>query len=81
MPHTASFFFKSIAKNCVRVNPFMNSVSIAVSPSGSLEKGVIYIMKSDDGRVRDSTVKIGDSLVIVSSGSELYDTMPGMLHL
>lgn len=42
---------------------------------------VNYMMKSDDGKVRHSTVKIGDSLVMISSGTEQFQSMPCMLHL
>lgn len=39
------------------------------------------IMKSDDGSIRHSTVKIGDSLVMISDGTEQFEPMPCMLHL
>ena len=42
---------------------------------------VDYMMKSDDGKIRHSTVKIGDSLIMISSGTEQYQPMPCMLHL
>jgi uncharacterized glyoxalase superfamily protein PhnB len=42
---------------------------------------VTYMIKSDDGIVRHATVKIGDSMVMVSNGTEIYKPMPCMLHL
>jgi uncharacterized glyoxalase superfamily protein PhnB len=42
---------------------------------------VTYMMKSEDGVVRHATVRIGDSLVMVSSGRERYASRPSMLHL
>lgn len=42
---------------------------------------VEYMMKSDDGEIRHSTVRIGDSPVMISSGNEEYKPMPCMLHL
>ncbi len=39
------------------------------------------MMKSDDGSIRHSTVKIGDSLVMISDGTKQYEPMPCMLHL
>lgn len=45
--------------------------------SGEVE----YLMKSEDGKIRHSTVRIGDSLIMVSSGTKRYKPMPCMLHL
>jgi uncharacterized glyoxalase superfamily protein PhnB/catechol 2,3-dioxygenase-like lactoylglutathione lyase family enzyme len=39
------------------------------------------VMKSDDGVVRHATVKIGDSLLMFSSGTDLYGGRPATLHL
>lgn len=39
------------------------------------------MMKSDDGKVRHSTVRIGDSPVMISSGNEEHKPRPCMLHL
>jgi len=38
-------------------------------------------MKSDDGVVRHATVKIGDSMLMFSSGTNLYGARPSTLHL
>jgi PhnB protein len=40
-----------------------------------------FSMKSADGVVRHATIKIGNSLVMTSSGTEIYGSMPCMLHL
>jgi len=40
-----------------------------------------YMMKSDDGIIRHSTVKIGNSLIMISNGTDLYEPTPLMLHL
>jgi uncharacterized glyoxalase superfamily protein PhnB len=42
---------------------------------------VTYMMQSDDGVVRHSTVRIGDSLVMVSRGTDRYESKSSMLHL
>lgn len=42
---------------------------------------VVYTMKSDDGIIRHATVKVGDSLIMISHGTDLYEPMPLMLHL
>lgn len=42
---------------------------------------VEYMMKSEDGKIRHSTVRIGDSLVMVASGTEGYKPKSCMLHL
>lgn len=42
---------------------------------------IAYMMKSDDGVIRHSTVKIGNSLIMISNGTDLYEPMPMMLHL
>jgi uncharacterized glyoxalase superfamily protein PhnB/catechol 2,3-dioxygenase-like lactoylglutathione lyase family enzyme len=42
---------------------------------------VEYLMKSGDGKIRFSTVRIGDSLAMISSGTEKDKPMPCMLHL
>jgi uncharacterized glyoxalase superfamily protein PhnB/predicted enzyme related to lactoylglutathione lyase len=39
------------------------------------------VMKSDDGVVRHATVKIGDSMLMFSSGTDLYSDRPSTLHL
>jgi PhnB protein len=38
-------------------------------------------MKSDDGKVMHATVKIGDSLVMVSDAMENFPPMPAMLYV
>jgi uncharacterized glyoxalase superfamily protein PhnB len=40
-----------------------------------------FKMQSDDGVVRHATIWIGNSLVMLSSGSDRYRQMPAMLHL
>jgi PhnB protein len=40
-----------------------------------------YMMKSDDGLVRHATVSVGDSMIMVSSGTAQFKPMPAMLHL
>lgn len=42
---------------------------------------VTFMMKSDDDKIRHSTVKIGDSLVMISSGIQSSEPMPCMLHV
>lgn len=42
---------------------------------------VTYMMKLDEGVVRHSTVKIGDSLVMVADGSRRNESVSAMLHL
>jgi uncharacterized glyoxalase superfamily protein PhnB/catechol 2,3-dioxygenase-like lactoylglutathione lyase family enzyme len=39
------------------------------------------LMTSDDGVIRHATVCIGDSKLMFSSGSELYESRPSTLHL
>lgn len=50
---------------------------IKVAFDGEVE----YMMKSDDGKIRHSTVRIGNSPIMISSGNEEYTPMPCMLHL
>jgi uncharacterized glyoxalase superfamily protein PhnB/predicted enzyme related to lactoylglutathione lyase len=40
-----------------------------------------HVMKSDDGVWRHATVRIGDSLLMLSSGTQLYEVRPATLHL
>lgn len=47
----------------------------------AFEGEVFHMMKSDDGIIRHSTVKIGNSLIMISNGTELYDPTPLTLHL
>jgi PhnB protein len=47
----------------------------------AFEGGVTYKMTSEDGIVRHATVKIGDSIVMVSNGTEVYQPMPCILHV
>lgn len=42
---------------------------------------VADMMKSDDSVIRHATVKIGDSLIMISNGLELYGPAPMVLHL
>lgn len=42
---------------------------------------VTYMMKSDDGITRHATVQIGDSLIMISKDTDLYDPVPMVLHL
>jgi uncharacterized glyoxalase superfamily protein PhnB/catechol 2,3-dioxygenase-like lactoylglutathione lyase family enzyme len=39
------------------------------------------VMKSDDGVMRHATVMIGDSMLMISSGTDLYSDRPSTLHL
>jgi uncharacterized glyoxalase superfamily protein PhnB/predicted enzyme related to lactoylglutathione lyase len=40
-----------------------------------------HVMKSDDGVWRHATVRIGDSPLMISSGTQLYEVRPATLHL
>ena len=40
-----------------------------------------YSMKSDDGVIRHATIRVGNSLLMLSKGVEIYGRMPAMLHL
>lgn len=42
---------------------------------------VVHMMKTDDGLVRHSTVRIGNSMVMIASATESFKSMPSMLHL
>ncbi len=42
---------------------------------------VEYAMKSADGVMRHATTRVGDSLLMVSKGTDLYGHHPAMLHL
>jgi uncharacterized glyoxalase superfamily protein PhnB/catechol 2,3-dioxygenase-like lactoylglutathione lyase family enzyme len=42
---------------------------------------VVYVMKSADGIVRHATIKVGDSLLMASKGTDIYGKKPLMLHL
>jgi PhnB protein len=42
---------------------------------------VTYMMKQEDGVIRHATVKIGDSLVMISNANKQYSPMPCMLHM
>ncbi|MEO1020706.1 MAG: VOC family protein, partial [Pseudomonadota bacterium] len=39
------------------------------------------VMRSEDGVLRHATVRIGDSLVMVSKGTEMFEPRPLALHL
>jgi uncharacterized glyoxalase superfamily protein PhnB/catechol 2,3-dioxygenase-like lactoylglutathione lyase family enzyme len=39
------------------------------------------MMKSADGVVRHATIKVGDSLIMTSKGTDIYGEHPAMLHL
>lgn len=39
------------------------------------------VMKSEDGVLRHATVRIGDSFVMVSKGTEMFEARPLALHL
>lgn len=41
----------------------------------------VFRMQSSDGVVRHATVRIGDSMIMASSGTQVYGRMPCMLHL
>lgn len=38
-------------------------------------------MNSDDGILRHATIRIGDSLIMISNGTDLYEATPLMLHV
>ncbi|HEY6437194.1 MAG TPA: VOC family protein [Ignavibacteriaceae bacterium] len=40
-----------------------------------------YLMEADDGLIRHAELKIGDSILMVSSATEIYKPMPGMFNL
>lgn len=40
-----------------------------------------FIMKGDDGKVTHATIKVGDSIIMVSDASERFQAMPSMLYL
>jgi len=40
-----------------------------------------YSMKSDDGVVRHATIRVGNSLLMLSKGVDIYGRKPAMLHL
>jgi uncharacterized glyoxalase superfamily protein PhnB/catechol 2,3-dioxygenase-like lactoylglutathione lyase family enzyme len=42
---------------------------------------VEYSMQSADGVVRHATIRVGDSLIMVSKGTDIYGVHPAMLHL
>jgi len=40
-----------------------------------------YLMETDDGLIRHAELKIGDSVIMVSSATEIHKAMPGMLNV
>jgi len=42
---------------------------------------VEHTMRSDDGVARHATIRVGDSLLMVSKGTDIYGRVPLMLHL
>ncbi|MDQ3390358.1 MAG: VOC family protein [Actinomycetota bacterium] len=40
-----------------------------------------HTMRSDDGVARHATIRVGDSLLMVSKGTDIYGRVPLMLHL
>ena len=42
---------------------------------------LLYLMETDDGLIRHAELKIGDSVLMVSSATEIHKPMPGMLNL
>jgi uncharacterized glyoxalase superfamily protein PhnB len=66
------------------VTPFIatdNPKELIEFLESAFDAKINYRMKSDDGIIRHATVKIGDSLIMISNGTELYDPMPLMLHV
>lgn len=66
------------------VTPFLltnNATDLIEFIKKAFDGEIDYMMKSDDGKVRHSTVRIGDSLVMISDGTDQYESRPGMLHL
>lgn len=66
------------------ITPFLladNAAKLIEFIKDAFDGEVEYMMQSDDGKVRHSTVRIGDSLVMISDGTEQYQAMPCMLHL
>lgn len=49
--------------------------------NNAFDAKVIYMMKSDDGKVRHSTIRIGDSNIMISSGNPEFSSQNAMLHL
>lgn len=75
---------KTIPEGFHTVTPFLLADDVT-KLLGFIEKAfsgtTVYSMKSLDGVVRHATARIGDSNVMISSGTELYGHMPCMLHL
>jgi len=40
-----------------------------------------YLMEAEDGMIRHAELKIGDSVIMVSSGNEAHAPMPAMLQM
>lgn len=75
---------KAIPEGYHTITPFL----VAEDATGLIKfmkkafKGEItYMMQSDDGIVRHATVRIGDSIVMLSSATEMYKPTTAMLHL
>ncbi len=75
---------KPIPEGFHTVTPFLLADDVAKLLS-FIEKAfsgkTVYRMKSSDGVVRHATIRIGTSIVMTSSGTEIYGRMPCMLHL
>ena len=66
------------------VTPFLladNAAELIEFIKKAFDGKIRYMMKSDDGVVRHAEVKVGTSIIMVSNGTELYKSMPCMLHL
>lgn len=66
------------------VTPFIatdNPKELIEFLESAFDAKINYRMKSDDGIIRHATVKIGDSLIMISNGTELYEPMPLRLHV
>jgi uncharacterized glyoxalase superfamily protein PhnB/catechol 2,3-dioxygenase-like lactoylglutathione lyase family enzyme len=77
-------FVKAIPDGFHTVTPFLLADDVAQFLSfieRAFSAKTEYTMKSSDGVVRHATARIGSSILMVSSGTDIYGNMPCMLHL
>jgi PhnB protein len=75
---------KPIPEGFHTVTPFLladDAAELIEFIENAFDGKIKYLMKSDDGMVRHSEMIIGNSIIMISNGTELYKSMPSMLHL
>ena len=75
---------KPIPKGYHTVTPFLivnGAASLLEFITKAFGGKISFIMKGDDGKVSHATIKVGDSIIMVSDASERFQATSSMLHL